>query len=241
MNYYQFRSEINWNNWYFFSKELVLTGQWAGVSQATRSILPVIMMFRNSDSGEAFPSHQTIGALAGISEKTVSQGIKYIDSLEGFSINEYMTSKGNKAYKYHIPKYSGKNLIKINHSLFESGHWHMLSHSAKSVYIVLRVLAECECWEYMFDEEDASDGDKERYRLRKYDLARFDSYSQLARLAGISRQTLHPAIDSLKNIGLIADHPDDEQIIYIEPKDIYKREYLNAKLKKSFGHKQKKL
>ncbi len=238
---YLFKDEINWDNWYFFSKRLVLSGQWSCVNQATRSILPVIMKFRNKDNGEAFPSFQTIGALAGLSEKTVSAGVKGIESLEGFKVEAYKSRTGNKAYKYYIPHYAGKDLIRINYSLFESGYWRQLSHSAKSVYIVLRVLAVCECWDNMFDEDDQADGDKERYRLRKYDLVRFDTFLQIEELAGISRPSLNSAIESLKTIGLIEEHPEDGQIIYIETKNSYKREYLNAELRKSFKHKQKKL
>ena len=91
---YLFHDEINWKGFFFLGKRLVFSGQWGAVSQATRSILPVIMKFAD-DKGVTFPSHQTIGALAGVSEKTVSQGIKDIPSLEGFRVEPYKTKAGN--------------------------------------------------------------------------------------------------------------------------------------------------
>jgi len=241
---YLFKDEINYTGFFFMSKRLVESGQWAGVPQATRSILPVIMKHANSN-GMAFPGHQTIGVLAGLSEKSVSNGVKYISSLEGFKVVSYKTPKGNKAYKYYTPKYKGEGLIRINESLFESGVWRELSHTAKSVYIVLRVLAVCDHWDYMVDEEERIDSDKDQYRTRKYDLVRFENYQQIAKLAGVSRHSLNTAIKSLKDNALIADHPEgeEEQVIYIEPKDktYYKREFLNGKIRQAYTHKLKRL
>lgn len=243
---YLFHDKINWSGFYFMGKRLVLSGQWGAVSQSTRSILPVIMKFAD-DKGVAFPSHQTIGILAGVSEKTVSQGIKDIPSLEGVRVEPYKAKSGNKAYRYHVPKYSGDDLIRINQSLFETGYWRELSHTAKSVYIVLRVLAEYDPWTYEIDED--SESFEESYRLRKWDLLRFESLNQIAKLGGISRHSITAAIQSLKNEGLIREHPEeDEQIIMLEPYDPsdekrtwYKREFLNEKIKKSFKHKQRRL
>lgn len=239
---YLFSEKINWDNWYFFSKDIVLNYHWANLPPSTRAILPVIMMFRNKNTGEAFPSHQTIGALAGLSEKSVSKGIKSIESLDDFDVKTHRTSKGNKAFKYVIPKYEGDGLIKINHSLFASGYWRELTPTAKSVYIVLRVLAEYDEWSFELSEEDDF---TEFYKTRKWDLVRFQSRKQIADLAGITTQSLTAAIKSLKEHDLICDHPEEEyeQVIYLAPKDrsFYKRSYLNKKLKESFQHKQKRL
>ena len=243
---YKFKKSIDKVGFFFVSKEIIVDGTWAKLSHAGKAVLPVILKYRNKN-GVAFPSQETIGILAGISEKTVSCGIKSITEFTDIDVKKYRTSKANVSYKYSIPSrmVKLKGGIRTTNALFDSGCWRMLSSTGKSLYFVLRTLAEPDKLDYHEDEEFSDF--KEWYGQREYDLVAFQSISQLAKLAGISRPSMKKAVASLRKNRLLTDMDYDfngkcsSQIINIFPEISYSWKSLNTHSKKNIIRKQKKL
>lgn len=256
---YTFKEDIDNRGCLFISKKIIIDGTWAKLSLAGKTVLPVIIKYRN-EKGIAFPSQETIAILAGVSEKTVSCGIKNIEKITNISAKRYWTTKGNISYKYFIPSSITKSeaRIRINNTLFGTGCWRMLSSSGKALYIVLRTIADCDESDYEEkkglddSENNMSDRFKKWYGQREYDIVAFTSKKQLAELSGISRPSINKAVESLRETGLLEDMDEDEgmdncfdetfhiQKIYINPEYGYDQSFLNSTIEKSFRHKQQK-
>jgi len=244
---YQFKEEINHENFYLFDKHLVLHKHWAKLPLASKNIYPVIASFCDKQ-GKAFPSQQTIAILSGRTEKTVRKGIEGLLRLHGFNVSSKVTNKGHKQKVYNIKRAAEMKgrVVAIYKSIFEGGNWCELTQAAQALYIPMKVFSffrgevysELENIEYFYNVQAMIDDGE--YQSRKYDFVNAE-FDILASYAGIGESTVPTAIASLEKRHLIKptveidDYPTWK--IFTIPPKFYKRDWLNKKVAERYSSK----
>ena len=236
---YQFSDSINWTNFFWMKKSLIENKNWAILSQAAKSTFPVIVCHADKH-GVAFPGETTIAALAGLSEKQVRQGILNLEGFPGFSWKYYVTKRGRRSKKFFIklpqqPK-PGAAFPFFRH-LLDSGNWRELKPTGRALYPVMRHFAYFNFDEYIEADED-EDADEyspadfaEVFQERKFDFCKADK-GILCEFAGINRRSISSALESLKYCSLIEPYGEGWLVYLRSNNRIFKRAYLNEKIKK---------
>ena len=206
---------------------------------ASKAVLPVIAAHING-SGEAWPSEQTIGILAGLSGKQVRAGVKGLDGFPGYSWKRYSTQRGrrSKKFKMDIPKPKRGEAFPFFRFVIESGAWSEAKPASKALYPVMRYFA-------YYDRDDcgAEDCPEDDY-IQEFAEREFEICAAeiplMADLAGISRQSVYNAIKNLEVCRLVksiaADVP--QWLVYLRAKDglIINTGYLNQKVQRAYSH-----
>lgn len=243
---YHFKKDIDHIGHFWFDNKLIEYKNWALLSQASKSIFPVIFSFRNSETRLAFPDQETIATLSGLSEKTVSNGIKGLNGFPNIQQIPYITRRGRRSIKFEIkvPAKSKGGAFPFMKSVFEGGNWSMLSPSAQALYPVLRYFSWFDVDMYIdYENIDTDPCDfNDIYRDRKYDF--FDGeYDILSEHAGFHYRSLQSALNSLKEHELIERYDEGGRQgwkVFLEPARTYKRKFLNEITMKKFSHKIRK-
>jgi len=216
---------------------------WKSWPKATKAIVPVIMKHSNA-SGHSFPSQTRIAIYAGITEKSVREGLNGLQNFPDFGIKRVFNRRGWMKNKYWF-KPATKNereVVFISHAFFNGGNWALLSPSAKAIYPVLKYFC---YWEYdLYQEyeeiyEDPSMYD-EVYRDRKYDFLSAD-HEAIAEVSGVSIRSIPSAFNSLKehyfieSIGKMEGH--ETWKLFTQPPYIYTK-YMNEQARKKYNLKE---
>jgi len=72
-----FKTDIGW---FHIFKELIRNGTWARLSGASKAVYPVIKAYANHQSGEAFPSIETIQEFSGLARASVFKALKELEA-----------------------------------------------------------------------------------------------------------------------------------------------------------------
>jgi hypothetical protein len=237
---YQFKEERDHVGEFWFDRKLIQNKNWSLLPKASKSIYPAIMYFRNSKTGVSFADQETLAILSGLSEKTVSDGIKGLDGFPDIEIISYITKRGKRSNKFKItvqPIEKGRS-FPIKKTIFEGGNWSQLKPTAQALYPVLRHYGWFDLDMYSENEDlEASPSDFDIfYPGRKYDF--FDADLILsAEHAGFSYRSVKSALNSLEECSLIERWNAKLWKIYLTPPYYYKRRFLNDKIKERFAHK----
>lgn len=228
-------SELEGNpyDYYFrFPHSIVSNGIWAALPNAAKAVLPVICCHANTQ-GVAYPSEERIAGMSGLTPKTVRAGVKALeDLLPGFSTLNYVTRRGKRAKSYQFTKLptDGKKYFAFYRRWIDAGNWYTLhtTPSAWAVYPVLRHFA------YAPDHEDIVGDDEDDFRS-DYQRREYDFYdaeaSVIQEYAGITRNSLQPALRALQEANFIDKVYDDEEWrVYRWSTWFFKRHYLNSDL-----------
>lgn len=230
--------KIDFKGVFVMDREKVLSGQWSMLPTAAKSILPVLCYHRNKKTGIAFPSEQTIAIMAGITEKTVRAGLKALVDDDWMKVTRFKTKYGNISNEYCIKINQDRGqYILLRKSIIEGGNWYNLKPTARALYIALLCNGEFEYQNSNSEEYDYDDNDN-AYASREWEFCHKSIYD-MARMAGISTDSIESALKSLKHCELIKKEQDSLQV-FITPKMNFKQEYMNNKIKKSYGYLIKK-
>jgi hypothetical protein len=217
---------------------------WARLSTAGKAIYPVIRKFSNKE-GICFPSQQTIAIVAGVTEKTVRNGLGSLKKFPGFSIEKYITQRGHYANRYKFESVSPKNSesISIGHPFFNGGNWSQLTPSAKAIYPVLKHYKWWDLNLYADLEGDVAVPfeTKKCFKSRKFDFASPD-ISILAKISGINRKSVEIGLKSLIEVYFIEEIESiggqrTFKIFTTKPPKMLIPEYLNEMVQKRFQSK----
>jgi hypothetical protein len=223
---YQFKEDFNGDQHFWFDKKLIENMNWAMLPKSSKAIFPVIACHCNS-KGVSFPGERTIAIMAGRTDKVVREGIQGLVGFPGFKMARYTTKQGRRAKRFHlkIPPIQKGRSFPFHKQIIEGGNWSQLKPSAAALYPVMRYYG-------YYDEPDedvAFDGDP--FADRKHDFCEAET-SLMAKYAGITRNSIHQALDNLQDHFLI--EPVDrgngrEWKVFLRPPKYYKRDYLNEK------------
>ena len=67
--------------WFHFFRTIIRNGTWAKMSLATAKLYPVLKSYAASDSGDAFPSYETLIQQTGMAKQSVSKALKELAEL----------------------------------------------------------------------------------------------------------------------------------------------------------------
>lgn len=81
-------------SWFHIFKELIRSGQWAGMSTAAAKVYPVIKAFINWETGNAFPNLETIEKYSGLSRASVVKALKELEGLGVLRKDHQQGAKG---------------------------------------------------------------------------------------------------------------------------------------------------
>ena len=119
--------------------------QWASLSQAAKSVYPVIAVHTNQE-GYSNISQQTIAIMSWVSEKTARKGINDLQKQLPFFSYDYVRKSKRKEFYIEpvaLDQRNGKNKIFAIHKfLIESGYWSILKPCAKALYIAMKCLVD---------------------------------------------------------------------------------------------------
>ncbi len=237
---YTFPDQVNWTAHFLFDGRLIEDKKWASLPQGAKTVFPVIACLRNN-RGYAYPSEQTIAALSGKTEKTVREAIKGLSKVELISLSHHITEKGRRAKKFHVetPDSGDKLTFPFHLCILEKGLWQHLSPSAHALYPVMRHFS-------FFDEKTSSTYEDQGKASANSDKTERDynfcslEQNKLAEYAGISRQTLFPAFDSLASCGLIESLDKDPGgqtflwKVFFKTESWFARDVLNENILKRY-------
>jgi hypothetical protein len=242
---YQFKEGYNRKCFFKFDKMLVKTGRWAKLRKASKSVYPVIAVHCDR-KGFAFPSQETIAALAGCTPKTVRTGLEGLLGFPGFKISSRLTERGHRQKLYHFepcPDEKGRFFALFKH-IFEGGHWCQLPPSAHALYPVIKTFAFFDSEEYCAREdlEYAYDCqamiESGEFAERKYDFFNADR-DVLAEHAGIGISTTYEALPALEECNLIEPTESIDGYptwkVFRLPPTYYKRTFLNDQIAQRYG------
>lgn len=235
-NDFHFPNEVEWTYYFRFDKLWIKNLNWARISSAAKTVLPVIAWHCN-EHGKAFPGEERIAALSGLTVKSVRKGIIDLKDFPGFEWSYYRTCHGKRGKQYFIefpPKYEKGRAFSLYRGIMDGGIWHELKPSAQALYPVLRYLSR-----YDVDkdgvEEDLSKF-KESFAERRWELC-CARIGQLAHLTGISRRSIADAMLSLQENFLVETHVDSNGKkawkVFLIPDRVLSPHYLNQSLKKT--------
>jgi len=185
--------------------KLISSYTWATLSKPARAILPVIGVYREPESGKAWPGVKLIAELAGYKDERYRYIRAGMDNLieknliirekEGRHYFYYLTSlalrEGRESY---FPIYKEAMII--------SRKWAGLTSSEKSLYPVVGNKAKINEPEVLGSEYHAM-GNINIYKIKEY-----------AKWAGISRWSFYTAYYGLNHKGLIEFSENDAPFIY---------------------------
>lgn len=222
---YQFKEEINCDLFFRFPRNLVLSGKWAELPLASKSIYPVIGIHCDKH-GHCFPSQETIAIMSGIKDvKTVRVGIEGLNILSEFSSIKRPNRRGQWHYEYKIipPANHRGSMFPFYRSYVEGGNWAVLGSVSKAVYPVIKTFA-------YYDHEDCTEDDCPDYSTRDYDIANPD-FEVVAEYAGVCLPSVKKAMVEIEKAELIDTDTDlnDGWRVHRLPKRTFKRDYLNNK------------
>jgi hypothetical protein len=215
---------------------------WKELPLASKEILPAILKYSN-EFGTCFPSQKTIADLAGVTEKTVREGLKGLDGLPSFYREKYVTRRGHTSYRYRVDRiHEGVKTISIRHPFFNEGNWSQLNSVAKAVFPVLKYFSWWDFKVYEYDEdieiELGADLSSQNYPYRLYDYANPEP-ENVAEYAGISLRSLKSAYASLSEHHFIEHHGinDGRDIwrVFVHPPMVSEPEFLNAQVIESYS------
>jgi hypothetical protein len=126
---YEFKDELT-NTFFRFAKNLVREKFWANLPPSSKAIYPVIGVHCDAE-GLAYPSQNTIAILSGRTANTVREGIKGLEFFPGFKAKPYVTSTGQRAYRYHIQPPPTKTRSTL---LFSQGNHHRWQLDASKAF-----------------------------------------------------------------------------------------------------------
>lgn len=232
---YLFPENVNSKGFFRFPTDLIKSGLWAELPQATKSIYPVIGIHADRN-GRAFPSQKTIGILAGIRcEKTIRRGIEGLKDISGFSCAKKPTRRGRWAYSYRIPPPPPRRgeMFPFYRAYCEGGNWSLLSQSAHAVYPTLKTYAYFDYQNNGEAEESWADFNSNPsllgYVQREFDIAD-PELDLIAEQAGVSQNSARKAFLELEDYGFIEREGEETYKIFRLPKHSYKTENLNSKM-----------
>ncbi|MGV7222669.1 MAG: helix-turn-helix domain-containing protein [Nitrospinales bacterium] len=237
---YKFNGQLRDDLFIKIPKKYINEGAWARLSQAGKAIYPVIRKFSN-EGGSCFPSQLTIAIMAGVTEKTVRQGLDSLNNFPEFFKEKYITQRGRYAYRYRFEPAPPKNSdsISIRHSFFNGGNWSQLLPSAKAIYFVLKRFSWWDLDLYAEWQDEVAEPNEytDFYKVREFDFANPD-LSIIAEFSGITKRTLVPGLISLSDHNFIENiEPIDGERafkVFTSPEKTYKSEWLNAKAQKRY-------
>ncbi len=238
---YRFPNDINYKHFFKFKKDMITAPNslWRALSLSSKSVYPVIGCHCNAE-GKAFPSQQTIGDLAGLTRKTVREGIEGLMALPWFTISNKINAKGMRTKTYVIDQ-NKTPMFPFHKSILESGIWRELStgnnsKAAHAVYCVCRAYGFQDAGLYNESENtDFAYADfwAEIYPIRRYDFLQAD-IDVIAEKAGVSINTAKKAMDALMDLWMLSwDNGADCYRVLIKPPKYFTREYINAELEKT--------
>ena len=181
------------------------------------------------NGGWCWPSEQTIGALAGLTEKGVRAGTEELaEVLTNFKIARELTPRGRYHKRYWfggIGEPEKGRYFFFMRSVLDGGNWRLLSGTGKTLYPVMRTFS---FLDYGADE------DQLELTMRDYDTCTAEPEVMMD-FSGITRNSYPAALKSLTGCNLIeADGTDDEGRqrwkVWAVPERHFKREYLNKQL-----------
>ena len=235
---FSFSEDLRSNLFMKIPRSYIESGAWKNLSRASKAIYPVIYKHTNS-KGSAFPSELTIAILAGVTEKTVREGLGGLDSFPGFKRSKYITPRGRFAYRYQLE--SCKKSVKIfsiSHAFFNGGNWSRLSPAAKAIYLVLKHFG---WWDAEIINHSLSSDEVfgSQYSDREYDLIT-SGRQAVSELSGISYRSIESAYQSLEDNYFIESflHEIDGMEtwkIYTQPPITFEPDFLNAEAKNRYG------
>ena len=212
---------------------------WANLPSSSKAIYPIIFKHSNAD-GVSFPSQLTIAILAGVTEKTVRDGLAGLEGFPEYKRTRYYTNRGHIAYKYAItPSSKNRRLFSVSHAFFNGGNWSLLTPTAKSIYFTLKHYS---WWDWLIYSELDEGANlfipENPYIYREFDFLDADC-EIIAEMSGITKKSLREAYQSLiKNyfieyIGKVDGR--DTWKLFVQPSTTYKPNWLNDKLKKRYA------
>jgi hypothetical protein len=215
---YLFPDKINNKIFFRMNRDLVLKKHWAALPPSSKAIYPVIAVHADA-KGKAFPSQETIGAIAGCTPKTVRDGIAGLMGFPGWHLDHWTTTRRKRACSYFItpaPQKKGMT-IRLAKAFFEGQNWSNLSSTAQAVYPVMLAFSYLEF--QVFESINYAEGieleleaneffTNGEYEKRDFDVAEPD-YHSLAESAGISYRSVKSALQSLEENYFIAPTVDD--------------------------------
>lgn len=225
-------SKINHENYFMFDKNLIKNKIWCNLPLSSRAVYPVIGVHCNKD-GIAFPSQLTIGILCGLHPKAVSEGVRGLAGVPGFSVSCFVNNRGKNAHKYSItpaPKIKGR-AFPIYREIMDGGNWFQVSEAGKALYPVMRnygYFTQDDCG----GEEDSPIDFMDSFKNRDFELCEAQ-YNVLQEYSGLSRQSIYNGIQSLENASLIEKYSGVWKI-FLRPEKIFKRDFLNTEVQKRF-------
>jgi len=242
---YQFKEKLNTEVFFKFDKMNVKNKRWSRLPRASQSIYPVIAVHCNS-KGIAFPSEETIAILSGRTSKTVRSGIAGLMHYPGFTIERYVTSRGNRAIKYKLDIVPGERgrWFPFYKCVVEGGNWSLLPPGAQALYPVIKTFAFFDCEEYC-DRENLDYGynlqemiESGCFQNREYDYCNAD-IKVMAEYAGIGTSTVSKALIELEQAFLVEKieciNENDTWKVFRMPPKRYIPDWLNGKTKKRYG------
>jgi hypothetical protein len=236
---YQFKEDLNQIQFFWWDKKLIENKNWALLPKSSKAIFPVIACHANR-KGEAFPGEQTIAIFAGVSDKTVREGIRGLEAFPNFKCDHYISRRGKRAKKFILNARSSNNdSFPFYKFILESGIWRKIKPSAKALYPVLRYFGffDINLYADMENPEICEADFEEVFPDREYDFCEADPVF-LAQFAGIHRNSINAALDDLANNFLIESYAYLEWKVFLRSKDLtfWKRDYLNKQILDSYRH-----
>ena len=223
-----FKSVENWEQHFWFDKDIVRTGLWARLPRAAQAAFPVIAAHCDRH-GTAFPSQWRIGAQCGRTERALHAPLKKLVEQAGCVTRELKTTaRGRQQYWYRVtfpPRERGRS-FPFHKAIIDGGNWRLLKPTAQALYPVLRTFSHV-CVEDVMEEADCSYVEINEY-FGSVSIAEFEGdWDTACRYSGISGRSVDNAATSLIERGLLS-FDDDRCLVYRKPKHTYKAAYLNA-------------
>jgi hypothetical protein len=207
----KFQEDLQENLFIRIPKVIFEEDYWRKLPAASKSIYPVILKHINAQ-GTCFPSEETIAKLAGVTPKTVREGLKGLDGFLGLDKEKYTTQRGHSGYRYMIdPVGKEVKVISISHAFFNGGNWSELTPSARAICPVLKYFSWWDYDLYIEHEEieygnvDDSVSPKSFYPHRKYDFIDPDKES-VAQFSGVDIRSIKSSYQSLVDNGFMDYH-----------------------------------
>ena len=246
---HKFPEQLDHRTFFRFNKDIILDGTWAGLPHSSKAIFPAIGVHCDRRTGEGWPNEETLAILAGVTPKTVRDGIKGLEAIPGFSKRQTTTARGHRKniYTISVPKLDSERYFFFYKNVLDSGMWYHLNPTAKSLYPVMRAFGfmDYETLEEYGDDKDVAWFDgvdfkhefKEFYSNRRYDFCSA-SLPVLLEKAGVSRRSLTSAWKSLIENHLVAFPENNARHIwkvFLKPPMMKQRDYINKKVEKRYG------
>jgi hypothetical protein len=239
---YQFKEECNHNQHFWWKKKLIENMNWALLPKPSKAVFPVIASHAN-EKGQAFPGERRIAILAGISDKKAREGINGLEAFPGFNFDFYLSKRGRRAKKFIVKLPLGNEkgrAFPFFKFVLDAGLWRELKPSAQALYPVMRYFGfvDVNLYAELEDLEICEADFKEVFLDREYDFCDADLGS-FVEFAGIHRNSVNPALNDLERNFLIeplTDYPGWKVFLKSKDSTIWKRDYLNKKILRSYRY-----